>query len=114
MAKHNFWLSISLITLTGCIQSSGALPLGPDTYSLSVHAAPVRGEAGARKAALTEASQFCQSQGKEVLVTNISAGGRSSLPGDNIDIMFRCLGYGDPGLQRPVYDTTPDVLIHNY
>jgi hypothetical protein len=38
-----------MISLTGCVNSSGVLPMGPDTYSISVHAAPVRGQAGAKK-----------------------------------------------------------------
>lgn len=102
---------LSTTMLAGCIQSSGVLPLGPDTYSLSVHAAPVRGEAGARKTALTEASEYCRSQRKELMVTNIGTGGRSSLPGDNIDITFRCLQHGDSELHRPTYSTEPKVVI---
>ena len=39
--------------LVACAQSSGVLKLGPDTYSVSVHAAPARGgEVGARKLAI--------------------------------------------------------------
>lgn len=37
------------LALVGCAQSSGVLKMGPDTYSISVHAAPARGgETGAR------------------------------------------------------------------
>ncbi len=107
-------LTILLTTLlSGCIQSSGTLPLGPDTYTLSVHAAPVRGAAGARKAALTEASEFCQSQKKDLMVTNIASGSSGSLPGDNVDITFRCLRYGDADLHRPVYESAPTAIIQN-
>lgn len=31
------------LALAGCAQSSGAMKMGPDTYSVSVHAAPVLG-----------------------------------------------------------------------
>ncbi|WP_330985851.1 MULTISPECIES: hypothetical protein [Enterobacterales] len=110
MKKRSCVIVASAI-LSGCLQSSGALQLGPDTYSLSVHAAPVRGEAGARKAALTEAAEFCQQKGKELMVNNITSGSRGSLPGDNIVLTFRCLRQGDSDLQRPDYSSTPDVVI---
>ena len=48
--------------------------MGPDTYSISVHAAPARGgESGARQIALTEANEYCLKLGKEILVSNISS-----------------------------------------
>jgi len=113
MVRTSCFMILSITMLTGCIQSSGTLPLGPDTYTLSVHAAPVRGAAGARKEALTEASEFCHSQKKDLMVTNIVSGSSGSLPGDNVDITFRCLRYGDADLHRPVYESAPTVIIQN-
>jgi hypothetical protein len=41
-------LVLFLVMLCGCAQSSGVLKLGPDTYTVQVHAAPARGgESGA-------------------------------------------------------------------
>ena len=45
----------ALALLSGCAESTGILPMGPDTYTLSEHYAPIRGGAvTAGKVALTE------------------------------------------------------------
>lgn len=103
---------LPIALLAGCAQSSGVLKMGPDTYSVSVHAAPARGGAsGARRIAMAEANEACAAQGREILVQNITSGASSHLPGGTVDVMFQCLNQNDPGLQRPVYSPTPDVVI---
>ncbi len=105
---------LSIAVLGGCAQSSGVLKLGPDTYSVSVHAAPARGgESGAKRIALTEANQACMQQGRELLVKNISSGPSSHFPGGTVDITFQCLGQSDPSLHRPEYSQEPDIVIQN-
>jgi hypothetical protein len=100
--------------LAACAQSSGVLRMGPDTYSISVHAAPARGgEAGARNLALTEANTKCRSAGKEIMVTNISSGRSTHLPGGTVEVTFRCLAKGDPDLQRPIFRAAPAVIIED-
>ncbi len=100
--------------VTACAQSSGILKMGPDTYSVSVHAAPARGgESGARKIALTEANQGCSNQGKEILVTNITSGPSTHFPGGTVEVTFQCLAKGDTGLQRPSYRSAPDTVIED-
>lgn len=100
--------------LTGCAQSSGVLKMGPDTYSVSVHAAPARGgESGARQLALSDANQYCAKDGKEILVTNISSGASSHLPGGTVDITFQCLAKGDRDLRRPTYQQAPSAVIED-
>ena len=105
---------LPLAVLGGCAQSSGVLKLGPDTYSVSVHAAPARGgESGAKRIALTEANQACMQKGRELLVRNISSRPSSHFPGGTVDVTFQCLGQTDPGLKRPEYSREPDVVIQN-
>lgn len=102
------------ILLAACAQSSGVLKMGPDTYSVSVHAAPVRGgESGARKLALTEANERCSTVGKEILVTNIASGSSSHFPGGTVEVTFLCLSKGDPELQRPSYRSVPSTVIED-
>lgn len=87
--------------LVACAQSSGVMKLGPDTYTVSVHAAPARGgEPGARGLALTEANAHCQSLGREILVTNLKSGPSSHFPGGTVDVTFQCLDKGDPDLRH--------------
>ncbi|MCY1420999.1 hypothetical protein D9M71_366400 [compost metagenome] len=101
-----------VVSLSACVQSSGVLQLGPDTYSVSVHAAPARGGvSGAKEVALTEASSACHTQNKEILVTNLSSGPSAHFPGGTVDVTFQCLDRQDRALQRPTYSPAPDVLI---
>ena len=104
----------ALFLLSACTQSSGILKLGPDTYTVSVHAAPARGgESGARKLALGEANAHCESQSREIIVTNLSSGPSSHFPGGTVEVTFRCLERGDPELQRPIFRRAPDITIED-
>ena len=103
---------IPIALLAGCTQSSGVLKMGPDTYSVSVHAAPARGgEPGAMRLAMTEANQTCLSQGREILVNNVTSGRSSHFPGGTVDLIFQCLDRADSTLQRPSYSPRPDAVI---
>lgn len=110
--KMKSLLILSGALLTGCAQSSGVLKMGPDTYSVSVHAAPARGgEPGAMRLAMTEANQACAALGRETLVRNVSSGPSSHLPGGTVDLIFQCLAGSDEGLQRPSYEPVPSTRI---
>lgn len=105
---------LSIALLAGCVQSSGVLKMGPDTYSVSVHAAPARGGIpGAQRLAMNEANQACMSQGREILVQNISSGPSRHYPGGTVDVTFQCLARNDPSLYRPTYRSVPNVLIES-
>jgi len=97
---------------TGCAQSSGVLQMGPDTYTVSVHAAPARGGVtGARQLAFEEASRKCLSLDRQMLVTNETSGRSTHLPGGTVEIVFQCLAAGDPDLRRPSYRPAPNAVI---
>lgn len=104
-----------VVALSGCASSSGALKMGPDTYSITATAAPARGGiAAAKRTAYEEASQECFKTGKEMLVINERSAQTSNAGGGSIDITFRCLPKGDPELAaRPDYRTRPDVVIQD-
>lgn len=109
-----FFMLFGLLLFTACAQSSGVLKMGPDTYSVSVHAAPARGgEAGAKKIALMEANQYCLNLNQEIMVTNTSSGASSHFPGGTVDITFLCLASNDPALKRPVLESVPDIVIES-
>lgn len=72
--------SISLATLSvvaGCATSSGVLPMGPDTYSVSADSG-FEGYSAAKRLALVEAQDYCSSLGRELLVINTQS---SHIPG---------------------------------
>lgn len=109
-----YYSILLIVGLSGCAQSSGVLKMGPDTYTVSTHAAPARGgTSGAKSLSLTEANQYCAGMGKEIYVTNIETRPSSHLPGGTADVTFRCLAKGDPELQRPDYEPAADLVIEN-
>lgn len=107
--------SVSLFAiLNGCgTTSSGVMPVGPDTYqvaastSANMHGNPSE----ARRLALQQASEQCNSNAKELIVTNTTAG----ISGLHyvVTVTFRCLYKGDKDLSRPDFRNTPDIVIEN-
>ena len=60
-----------VVPLAGCATSTGVLPAGPDTYTLTERFAPVRGGGTeAERVALTKANDFCVEKGR-VFVPNL-------------------------------------------
>jgi len=114
--RATFLCPVALVILLGCASRTGVLPMGKDTYTLSVGVAgtgSVSGNnTGAKQRALTEANQYCAKLGKQLLVNNISL--NSTLAGSTSDLIFRCLNENDPEFSaKPVYKKEPDVVIES-
>ena len=67
---------IAALWLAGCALSTGIVPVGPDTYSLSELRAPVRGGgAEAERVVLARASSFCEQQGRKMVLLDVRPDG---------------------------------------
>lgn len=100
--------------LAGCAFSNSVQKLGPDTYSVGGIGSPMCGGAScAQTAALNEANKFCDSRGKEILVTNTQSGVSTGMGHGNATITFRCLTKDDRELHRPAYEAPPSVIIQD-
>ena len=98
----------ALFALSGCVSTSGALPIGKDTFSITVGVSDSWSDSEnaprAKKEALTQAGDYCKSLNKEISVQTMS--GRSNSAGSSYDIIFQCLNANDPALKnRPVFTT---------
>jgi hypothetical protein len=81
----------ALLALAGCSTSSGVLPYGPDTFTLSEHRGPVLGGAGAaRTAAITEANAYCQKMGATFKPADGQEGGASLYGPTSYTLTFHC------------------------
>lgn len=102
------------LLVTGCAVSSSVSMLGPDTYTLSVasDSTLASGMLRAKTKALDDASQYCASMGKNIVVTHIETGKDSGFRIANIN--FKCLNSGDPELTRPDLMPAPDIVIENH
>jgi hypothetical protein len=108
------YAAIYAMALVGCAQSSGALKMGPNTYTITVAAAPARGgETAARRLAIEEATATCQGLGRELLVKDMTSGPATHGAGGAVDLIFRCLEADDPEMKRPTYKRVPDTVIED-
>ena len=89
------------LPLAGCNTSTGILPAGPDSFTVTETVSPLRGGgAEAERVAMMEANEYCEQQ-KRVFVPDVMnpAGNLSSPYGpDGYAVTFRCLLPNDPAV----------------
>lgn len=104
-------VALTAASLAGCgavARSTGAMPLGPDTYRVSARAS-LGNVSESQRMALSDAKLFCESLKKELLVIGTE---RVEAPGGGpFEVTFRCLASGDPALVRPTLERAPDTVI---
>jgi len=61
-----------VLTLAACGSTTGILPVGPGTYTITERFATIRGGSDTAKTdALTQANAYCAQQGKQLMSTNM-------------------------------------------
>lgn len=64
MLKNFMAATAAACALSGCVQSTGIMPAGPNTYILKERFAPIQGgSTGAQQSALTKANAYCAGLG---------------------------------------------------
>ena len=100
--------------LVGCASSTGILPAGPDTYTISEKYAPIRGGGdAAEREALTKANEFCTQQGRVFVPSNMAQAGAVLSPygPTGYTVTFRCLLPNDPAVATYRLQQAPNVII---
>jgi hypothetical protein len=100
--------------LGGCASSTGILPAGPDTYTLSERFAPVRGGGDeAQRDALMKANEFCIQQGRQFVPNNMGQAGNLANPygPTGYAVTFKCLLPNDPAIAKYQLQQAPNVII---
>lgn len=80
--------------LAACGTSTGVVPMGPDTYSLSEMRSPALGGGlEARRVVLIEANDFCRRQGRVFVPLDLRPDGDPRTPyyPTAFDATFRCV-----------------------
>jgi hypothetical protein len=101
------------IVVGACANSTGVLPAGPDTYTITEKFAPVRGgSTEAKRVALTKANDFCTEKGR-VFVPSImrESGDETQYGRTGYLVTFRCLPPNAPGVAQGRSETAPDNVI---
>ncbi len=91
------FLLATLLCLAGCGTTTGIVPVGPDTYTVSEMRSPVLGGGGeARRVVLTEADAFCRRQGRSLQPLSLRPDGDPYTPyyPTAFDAVFRCVAAG--------------------
>jgi hypothetical protein len=97
-------LVLSGCVLAGCGSSTGILPAGPDTYTITDRGA------GAQRHALTAASEFCAQNGKEFVPNMMGQTGTPAVP-TGYAVTFRCLPPNDPAVAAFRLQQAPNVVV---
>jgi hypothetical protein len=98
----------------GCASSTGILPAGPDTYTMSERYAPIRGGSDeAERVALTKANEFCSQQGRQFVPNSMgqSAGIMNQNTATGYTVTFKCLLPNDPAIAKYQPQPAPNVII---
>lgn len=100
--------------LAGCASSTGILPAGPDTYTMSEKYAPIRGGGEeAQRSVLMKANEFCAQQGRQFVPNNMGQSGALLNPygPTGYTVTFRCLLPNDPAVAGYHLQPAPNVII---
>jgi hypothetical protein len=94
---------MAAVSLVGCQISSGILPAGPNTYTVTERVAPIAGGGmEAQRRTLSEANAHCKSQGREMMPLDLKDAGNLNNPygPTGYSVTFRCLLPTDPEFRR--------------
>ena len=84
---------IILLLLVSCTTSTGVIPYGPDTYTITTNTGS--GDAEAKRVTLNKALNYCQAQEKFLLPIIVNSSTRSVIATGHIDslyeLTFRCI-----------------------
>jgi hypothetical protein len=100
--------------VVGCASSTGILPAGPDTYTISEKLAPIRGGGdAAEREALTKANDFCAQHGQQFVPNNMGQSGNLSNPygPTGYTVTFRCLQPNDPAVANYHLQQAPNLIV---
>jgi hypothetical protein len=106
--------TVAALLVGGCATSTGVLPAGPDTYTISEKFAPIRGGGDeAERSALTKASDFCSEKGRVFVPNNMGQAGNITNPygPTGYTVTFRCLLAGDPAVKSYQLGQAPNIIV---
>jgi outer membrane murein-binding lipoprotein Lpp len=82
---------ILALALAGCVNTTDALQIEPDTFTVSSSADGMRMAADARQSALQTAARKCASLGRNIVVLNETSQPTRMSIDTTINVNFRCV-----------------------
>ncbi|MBL7186301.1 MAG: SHOCT domain-containing protein [Phycisphaerae bacterium] len=102
------------LLIQGCASSTGVLPMGPDTYTVTGQSE--FGPGYAQKKALKDANAFAVADGKHMIPTTVQTRSDFDSFGDRIhvyELTFRLVDSDDPEYKRTNLQRLPDKIIRH-
>ena len=105
-------LAVVVALFSGCAESTGIRPAGPDVYTVSEHFAAGRaGSLTVEQTIVTEASTFCIQQGRVFLPVDMLTPARTNAPDQTgYSVTFRCVPPSNLAPPR-ASGSGPDAII---
>jgi hypothetical protein len=99
------------VLLAGCT-STGILPAGPETYTITKNVIYALGGTNeAEREAMTEANKSCQDKGLTFIPTAMGPSGPAGNMILGYTVTFRCLQPNDPAVAKYQLGQSPNVII---
>jgi predicted small secreted protein len=102
-------------TLAGCVTMSEPVPVGRDTYMMSIGARG--GLSGSNSELVVQAVQkagvFCESTGREIELRNTSSSGVQGWTPQSGQVIFACLAASDPRYVEPKYSPSANFIVEH-
>jgi hypothetical protein len=105
------------LAVSGCAplsRSTGILPAGPDTYTLTERFAPISGGGEeAERQVLTKANDFCTEKGRKFVPNNMGQAGNLTNPygSTGYTVTFKCLLPNDPAVAAYQLQQAPHIIV---
>jgi hypothetical protein len=96
-AKMKRFVTYVCIIISGCVTiPSNIVSVGPDTYTLNMTGVGFATQGNTNVKALSQASAFCEKQGKKLLLKNQTENGVYGWSPRQSTLTFECLNGDDP------------------
>lgn len=114
MSRENLTIVLLAVILSSCA-SSGAVPIGRDTFMITKQSSTGFHSGASVKADLyREAYEFCMKKGLQF--QPVKENSKDGVPGyafANAEVVFRCLTENDMEINRPTPTPVPNIIIEN-
>ena len=106
-------IALLVLILAGCVSTSDIVPVGKDSYMLTVNArGPGAGKG--RIESMKSANKYCTAMNQHMIIRRSDTSGIAigALP-ETTALVFSCVGEDDPEWQRPNLRKDPTTVIED-
>jgi hypothetical protein len=112
ITRNRFFGGIAVVGLIGCATvQSRVVPIGKDTYQLSMTGVGFATQANTNIKALKAANDYCDKMNKHLVFQHSSESGVYGFSPRQDNLVFLCLDANDPAYTRTNVQRDPEVIV---